>query len=128
MDNFIGIPYKDKGRTYKSCDCWGLVMLYYRDVLKTEIPDVSCTAESPRKSFASYLNQISKYWNECTPKKNCVVAMATNENHPKLVTHFGIMLDEKRLLHTYKKTQSHISSIDDIQIKNTIKGFYEWRY
>ena len=39
MDQFVGIPYIAHGRGYDGADCWGIVYLFYRDVLKTPIPD-----------------------------------------------------------------------------------------
>jgi len=127
MIDYIGIPYKDKGRTFNGCDCYGLLMLWYKNELSIDIPDVNVSASQPRRSLAKYLEEISKHWKEVkTPTKNCGVAMCLNEEHPSLVTHFGVMIDEKRMLHTYENTNSHIIDIDHPTVKNQIKGFYKW--
>ena len=70
MIDYIGIPYKDKGRTFNGCDCYGLLMLYYKKELGIEIPEVHISAEQPRRSLAKYHEEISKHWEEIkTPKK-----------------------------------------------------------
>jgi cell wall-associated NlpC family hydrolase len=126
MTKYIGIPYIEKGRTLKGCDCYGLVKLYYKNELGISIPDSNTCAKTPRRTLAVYLEQISKNWEETTAQKNAVVAMCLNVNHPKMVTHFGVMIDENTMLHTYENTNSHIISIDHITVKNQIKGFYKW--
>lgn len=129
ITDYIGVPYKDKGRDLKGCDCFGLVKLYYKNELGIIIPDVAITADQPRRIFANFLNEISQHWKETLiPEKGCVIAMAVNENHPKLVTHFAVMLNERQVLHTLNKKGSHIVKIDDPTIKTFIKGFYKWQH
>lgn len=127
IDRYIGIPFEDKGRSFSSCDCYGLVKLYYKHELNIDIPETKITADKPRRIMINYLNEISKNWIEVdTPKKDCVVAMCMNEEHPKLVTHFAVMIDDKRLLHTLNKRMSHITTLSHMEIKPFIKGFYRW--
>lgn len=129
MKRFIGIPFVDKGRDFNGADCYGLVMLYYKEVLGIEIPDTLITADQPRRIFAKYLEYISKNWTQIDkPEQHCGVALAMHEEHPQMVTHFAVMIDEKRVLHTLKKYESHIMNIDDMRIKPFIKGFYKWHF
>lgn len=128
IKDFIGIPYKTNGRDLKGCDCYGLVMLYYKEILGINVPESRITAEQPRRIFANYLNELSTHWDTIqTPKKHSVVAFAYSPEHPKIVTHFGIMIDDKTILHCLNKVNSHISSLDDVRVKNFIKGFHVWR-
>ncbi|MGE4193069.1 MAG: hypothetical protein AB7E51_06750 [Pseudodesulfovibrio sp.] len=36
-DKYMDISYRDRGRGYEGCDCWGLVWLVYRDTLDTPV-------------------------------------------------------------------------------------------
>ena len=128
IEKFIGIPFVSKGRTFKGCDCYGLVKLYYKEVLNIELPETVITAEQPRRTFANYLSEISKNWTSTVPQKNAVVAMAVNAQHPSLVTHFAVMIDDKRFIDTRENRSSYLTSIDDEKIKNQIKGFYKWQH
>ena len=128
INDFIGIPFVSKGRTFRGCDCYGLVKLYYKEVLNIELPETVITAEQPRRTFANYLNEISKNWTLTTQQKNAVVAMSINAEHPSLVTHFAVMIDDKRFIDTRENMSSYLTSIDDEKIKNQIKGFYKWQH
>ena len=128
ISRFIGIPFVSQGRSFRGCDCYGLVKLYYKEVLNIEIPETVITAEQPRRTFANYLNEISKNWSSTVPQTNAVVAMAVNAEHPSLVTHFAVMIDSKRFIDTRENRSSYLTSIDDERIKNQIKGFYKWQH
>jgi len=129
INKYIGIPYKDKGRDFKGCDCYGLVKLYYENELNINIPDTNIQANQPRRIMINFLNEISSNWIKVEkPIKHCVVALASNEYHPKLITHFGLMLDDNMILHCINKINSHITSIKDIKIKAFIKGYYKWQH
>ena len=39
LSRFIGIPFKVGGEDFEGCDCWGLVKLYFKQVLDIDIPD-----------------------------------------------------------------------------------------
>jgi murein DD-endopeptidase len=128
ISKFIGIPFVSKGRSFNGCDCYGLVKLYYKEILNIDIPETIITAEQPRRTFANYLNEISKNWTATTPAENVVVAMSVNAEHPNLVTHFAVMIDDKRFIDTRENMSSYLTSIDDEKIKNQIKGFYKWQH
>ena len=128
ISKFVGIPFVSKGRSFNGCDCYGLVKLYYKEILNIDIPETIITAEQPRRTFANYLNEISKNWTATTPAKNVVVAMSVNAEHPSLVTHFAVMIDDKRFIDTRENMSSYLTSIDDERIKNQIKGFYKWQH
>ena len=102
--------------------------LYYKEILNIDIPETIITAEQPRRTFANYLNEISKNWTATTPAKNVVVAMSVNAEHPNLVTHFAVMIDDKRFIDTRENMSSYLTSIDDERIKNQIRGFYKWQH
>lgn len=128
MMNYIGIPFVDSGRDFKGCDCFGLMKLYYKNELNIDIPDVKITPSQPRRIMINYLNEISKNWKKIEePQENCVISMAMNANHPKLVTHFAIMLSNNKILHTLNKLQSHVISLDDARVKPFIRGYHIWQ-
>lgn len=41
IDDFVGLPWQDRGRSRDGCDCWGLGVLLYRALLGIELPSRS---------------------------------------------------------------------------------------
>lgn len=39
FERYLGVPYRDMGRSLAGCDCWGLLWLFYRDELGVDLPD-----------------------------------------------------------------------------------------
>lgn len=128
LSEFIGIPFVSKAQLFSGADCYGLVTLYYKYVLGIDIPSFIIAHDSVRRVFLAYLNEISKNWVRIDkPEQHCGVAIKMNDQHPKMVTHFGVMIDDHRLLHTLEKMGSHIIDIDSPLVKNKIEGFYRWQ-
>jgi cell wall-associated NlpC family hydrolase len=46
---FIGIPWRDGGRTFEGCDCYGLAVLVFRQVWGVELPSYAGSYTSPRE-------------------------------------------------------------------------------
>src|SRR5690606_31436671 len=40
-NGYVGIPFRDRGRTRTGCDCWGLARLVYAGELRIGLPDYS---------------------------------------------------------------------------------------
>lgn len=125
---FVGIPFVPYGRTFQGADCYGILSLYYKENLNIDLPDLRINPDDTKKIFETFLNEISSNWKEIKrPEPNCAVAMATSEKYPKRITHVGIMLDNKRMLHTFKRMGSHVIRIDSPIISTQIRGFYKWQ-
>lgn len=128
LDKFIGIPFVNRGRDFNGCDCYGLLMLYYKEVLGINVPDTQITAMQPMRTMAMYLEYVKANWELIdNPEINCGIALSLNENHPKLVTHFAVMISETKALHTLNKLESHIIDINSPTFKPFIRGFYRWK-
>ena len=56
--DYIGIPYKERGRDITGLDCWGLVHMYYNDMGVT-VPDYLWTYQQSgdMEKVAEAINQ-----------------------------------------------------------------------
>jgi cell wall-associated NlpC family hydrolase len=121
--DFIGIPFQNRASSFIGADCYGLVRLVYKEKLNIDVPQPISSAYASRHVEREYLKEISTNWYKVDiPQKYDVVAMAHDPMHPKIVQHFGIVIDETHMLHTLDNVGSHIVKILDY--KHFIKGYY----
>jgi len=110
LSDFVGIPFVNGGRGFNGCDCWGLVMLYYKHFLESDLPDYHINA--------SDFDEISRTMHEATettegvwdilngPEPNAIVLMRLG--YSRDINHAGVILDNGKMLHCYESTGSCI--------------------
>jgi len=115
--------FKNRESNLRACDCYGLIRLVYKNSLNIDVPKPDASAFESQHIEDEYLAETSKNWVEITePKIFDVVAMAHDPKHPEIVQHFGIILNNKQMLHTLKGIGSHVVKIKDYNYY--IKGYY----
>jgi cell wall-associated NlpC family hydrolase len=127
LSRFIGIPFKNMGRTISGCDCWGLVVLIYKNYLNVELPTYSIN-QFDVNSVKEAFNSEKKSWVLVDKYKQfdiaeLIIKVAKFQFEP---LHVGIIVDNEYLLHTETNIGSHLVNLNDFRIKSRIKGF--WRY
>lgn len=128
MNDFIGIPYAEHGRDYTGADCWGMVFLYYRDVLNTPVPSYEVEMSSrefrPKAISPLVMAERDANWTQTqTPKQGDVVVMRNGMHEG----HVGIYLDGGLLLHSDGEVNSGYSCIERLDgpaIRNRIVGYF----
>ena len=121
LSNYIGLPFED-GKT----DCINLISLIYKQELGIILPDMISSAYDSKKAFSIYQREIASNWIKIDePEINCVIAMATIPQHPKVIAHFGMYIGDNKMLHTLDKIGSHI--VDIKFYKGFIKGYYKFK-
>lgn len=123
-NKYIGIPYKDKGRTEAGIDCWGLVRLVYSEQYGIDMP--SFTEDYEVKDI-DRLNQLfSQYtpgWAKLEePKEGAVVLFRILGQ----AAHVGVMIDDKNFLHTTRNQDVCVVSLENFKWKKRVLGFYEY--
>lgn len=85
----IGVPWVRWCANWDACDCYGLVIMYYRHVLGIELGEV------PRADIVSGFAGITG-WEECGPEPGVTGFMAWRNGAPE---HCGVLLPRGMLLH-----------------------------
>ncbi len=123
-------PFVNKGRKEGvGFDCWGLVK-YVGDIgFGFDIPDFQIDCEDKNKIYLQFLERTKREFepierSEVRPGDFVAINMLVHT--PSIVQHFGIMVDNKRFIHTLEKQGPQITAITDIAYKNRIRGFYRW--
>lgn len=130
LDQFIGIPFENMGRTIKGCDCWGLITLIYQHYLAIQLPTYVIDQFNVDKVKQAFLNEKLR-WSIIDRNQVSlfdVAELVIRTNSGKLEPlHVGIIVDDAYLLHTEKDIGSHLVRFkEDFRIKSRIVNV--WRY
>lgn len=118
---YVGIPFLDHGRTKAGVDCWGLVVLVYKEELGIELPDMgtSYTNADIRKEIQCAVSDVSsRNWNmDVTdlPRKMYDVIVFKRGG---IETHVGLWVAENTMLHVEKKLCTALERYDTMRWKN----------
>lgn len=86
----VGLPWRRWAASWQAADCFGLVVLYFREVLGVELGPV------PETDIAAGF-AVAEGWRETPAGPAAVAFMAWRAGAP---THCGIVLSGGRLLHS----------------------------
>lgn len=85
----VGIPWVRWRSDWDACDCFGLLVLYHREVFGIDLGPVPQTDIA-----AGFL--AADGWRECEPGEAAACFMAWRDGAP---THCGVVVAGRRLLH-----------------------------
>jgi len=126
IEQYIGIPFEDRGQSMDSADCYGLVRLIYSQELGIKIPEFHSSCTDTRRIWQDYIKQISEHWELVIDyQKYDVLAFAYDPQHPRIVQHFGIYLGDGMMLHTLQGIGSFTCKLSDFSY--CLKGAYRWK-
>lgn len=91
----VGIPWVRGRADWRACDCWGLLVLYYRHVIGAELAAVAQDIRDRLDIAAGF--SAATGWHECEPEPGATCWMVWDHDAP---THCGVMLTAADLLHT----------------------------
>lgn len=127
FDEFVGIPFVDRGRTVDGADCWGLLRLALLKVAGLELPAydehyASCTE---RRANADMIQGSLGDWQEVVRGREqrfdaIVMKDGRFDSHIALVTRPG------RMLHTYQGGTSCVDRYAYSPFRERIVSF--WRH
>lgn len=125
LDNYIGLPFLSGGRDRAGLDCWGLVLLYYREVLKQELPSLD-------DEYASaFDSQRVRELVDCTKPE--VEAVRTEEPETGDIAviklagipcHVGVYITPDYVLHIERGKDSCIERLAALRKRARIEGVY----
>lgn len=85
----VGVPWFRWRSGWDSCDCYGLVILYFREVLGIDLGAV------PHTDVAQGL-AASTCWQECGPQAGATMWMSWRDGSPH---HVGVLITDSSVLH-----------------------------
>ena len=124
FDRYIGIPFKDKGRDFDGCDCWGLIRLIYKNEFNINLPEYldAYVSTANRKSVAEFADAEKLNWIAVTsrPSFGDVILFRIYG----LPMHIGMAIGKRQMIHILKGADSGVERFDNLIWKNRILGVY----
>ena len=123
-----GVPYKPFGRDYDGIDCWGVIVLAYRDVLGIELPRYERDYSSPEE-WAEVMGVIERGrdagpWVKVErPAPMDVVLLKLNG----FVCHVGLAIGGGWMLHCLAPLGTCSERLNGVRWSKRLHGFYRHR-
>lgn len=124
INDLVGIPFENKGRSLEGCDCWGLLRLYYQELLSITLPsyDQYDNTQDGEK-IASLINHYKDAWQPVTePQLSDVVLMRVDGQD----MHVGVYVGDSKFLHIRDGGFSTIEKLRSPKWQNRIAGYYRY--
>lgn len=124
-NDYIGIPFKDKGRDRKGIDCWGLISMILQERFNVVLPDLeyetTSDAEECSKTLAA--GNWRRNWQVArVPSEGCVVVLMVRG----FPGHVGLMVDGLNFIHAMPGAGASVASIDDPYWRDKVAGCYRY--
>lgn len=119
---FVGLPFEDRGRGPEAFDCWGLCRAVLADRLGVELPaygEISA-ADLMRRAQAMTAEAARERWVPVDRPRALDVAVMGSA---RAVTHVGVMIDARRVLHTEAACGSVVVPLSHPQMRGRVRGF-----
>ena len=116
-DRAVGKPWRKWCASWEAMDCFGLIVLYFREVLGIELGEV------PQTDIAAGFDQ-AQGWEECDPQAGATCFMAWRDGAP---THCGVLLDQRTVIHA-EGSEEHPGSVRVSRLAALVRIYGELRF
>lgn len=135
---YQSIPFQEKGRGIDGCDCWGLVVVFYKreygillpslDEVYSHTADPTLPLTMARRAETSWINLYGPDLSgpalaACRPRREREGDVILSR-FKGLPWHVGIVLDGGAMLHIEAGTNVLCESYSGLKWQNRILGFY----
>lgn len=140
LDRYMAIPFKDRGRDFAGCDCFGLYMLMLANEAGVALgePDASHGVNAKVAAGKIEAATISGDWIEVARGNGAVVKRLAQKFDCVLMTahvhvgmavvaselHIGVALGKGKMIHTEYPAGCDWRSIDDETVVNRVRAIY----
>lgn len=123
-NNYIGIPFKYKGRDENGIDCWGLVRLIYKNEYNISLPSFGEEyAENDISRIQELISQYKEGWESIdTPTEGTAVLFRILGAE----SHIGVAISNTHFIHARDGYDSAIESFNSPYWKRRIVGHFKY--
>lgn len=115
MRRAIGVPFLEHGRDFDGWDCWGLIVLAYREVLGVTVPDFTyATARDYLKLARLFGDRNNPYWCKVDPRPMAVACIYRRG----VVIHAGLVVPNRRILHVEDGVETCLQPVASFRVES----------
>jgi hypothetical protein len=123
-NNYIGIPFKYKGRTEEGLDCWGLARLIYKNEYNITLPSFSSDYEdSDINRIEELIAQYKEGWEAVDAPSEGTAVLFRVMGHE---SHIGVAVSPTHFVHAREGYDSAIEAFDSPYWKRRIVGHFKY--
>lgn len=127
VTNYIGIPFKDKGRDCEGADCWGLCRLVAKEQFNIDVPSYIDVYDSPKdkEAISSNFYKVENGYKSIKfgeEKEGDFIVLRISG----LPFHMGIIICSGFMLHIGKGFDAVFESYRNSKWKHRVLGFYRY--
>jgi cell wall-associated NlpC family hydrolase len=130
LNDFVGVPYLDRGRGRDGADCWGLIVIVYRELLDIELPSYSdhykMISERDARDIAQVITAERSDWQRLWLADEPDVYDLVLLNIGGVPCHIGVYAGHRTMLHVQRGMTSWIESLDRPRWQPRIEGYYRY--
>lgn len=115
---YLRIPFRDHGRGFDGCDCWGLAQLVYREELGIELPDLGdaySTAYARGEVNEVVRATLAEPWNIDVTNGLYQLWDVMIFRRSREETHVGLYFAPGKMLHTLEGAGTCLERYDGVQ-------------
>jgi len=124
MRKYLGIPYKDFGRTTEGLDCWGLVCMIAKEQFDYELPLLNgrylSASNGANTSELIEVEKLKKWVKVSDYEAGDVVLF----NVGGFASHIGTYIGEGKFIHILKGSDVTIENLDSMVWNKRLNGVY----
>lgn len=128
LDDYIGLPFAERGRDRSGLDCWGLLALIYREQIGIELPSFAeaYTTTQDGEALSDLIAGNLGPWRSIPAGAERFLdgVLMTLAGQPR---HVGIVAAPGRVLHIERGMGSIIEPYISPRISRRIVGFFRHR-
>lgn len=125
--DFIGLPFLPRGCSFAGVDCYGLAVLFNKEVLEVELPDYRdlyiSTDDLAETSGA--IKEGRKQWQPVEMKDAAIGDVALFRQMGS-VSHCAVFIDDTTFLHVRSGQWSTLESFSSMNWINRFEGVMQW--
>lgn len=111
--SYMAIPFRERGRTRRGCDCRGLLLLVLEEQLGVRVPEPAelYGATDPRNgvALAGFARAQAALWRPCRVEPFAALSFSV----AGLPVHVGVAVDAALFLHTRQGVGVQLASLTD---------------